>query len=231
MPTGLVLACIAACVVMYNFVPKYKASHLLEANHDYLVFEDVMPAIENLARSEKPILLNSVIIEAVLAKPEVRAVESLSDPMEAEPILREHLSVSSPGTDTQMVISYVDSNAGAAALVCNAVVASYMDKRQSLDTTRISNLERWLDPEIKRWEGIVEMQQEIVQKLSRANRGYEPGVNTPEDGYVPALNNLVGEITTIRIELAVMETTQSTEPASGDPQSTPQHKLFAIRRS
>ena len=75
-PIGTVLASIAAFAVMQNFVPSYKASHWLEANEDFLVFDGVMPTVTDFSATEKPLFYNSIVIDPVLADSSLRAVQS-----------------------------------------------------------------------------------------------------------------------------------------------------------
>ena len=218
MPAGTVLAIVAAAVVVYLFEPTYKANHLLEASHDYLAFQDVMPEIRDLAKTEKQLVLNAVVIDPVLANPELRSAPSLSDPEYAETNLRENLTVTSPGTESQMVISYVDTDPEAAAKVCNAVVDSYLAKRNALDNSRVSNLAKWLEPEIESWEREVEMKQRNVQELSKANKGYDPeqrALIPDEAGALSSLAILRSQMTDLRVQLAVMELQESTDDSPG----------------
>lgn len=219
MPLGSLLAAIAIAAVVLTFVPKYKASYLLEVNQDFLVFDDVMPGIQQLARTEKQIILNAVVIDTVLGDPDVRATESLAEAANPEAELRENLSISSPGTDTQMVVSYIDSDPEAAAMICNTVVEAYLEKRLSLDTARLNNLERWLGPEIERWKAEVAKKQEIVQSASKANLGYDLGnqvviTDANSDGAV--LADLRSEINRLQLDLVVMDKIKLLPPSEDD---------------
>src|SRR5690606_4193708 len=68
-PVGVVLAGVAAFTVMQGFVPRYQASYLLEANEDFVVFKGVLPVVKNLARTEKSLFLNPIVLDPVLADP------------------------------------------------------------------------------------------------------------------------------------------------------------------
>lgn len=175
LPAGGVLAAVTALVVLKSFVPMYRASHLLESNQDFVVFKNVMPSVKNLASTEKTLFFNPIVVDPVLADPEFRFAPSLSNPETAEANLIKNLRVISGGTGSRLLVSYQDSDREAAAMICNAVVESYLRQRDAFDNARVSNLERWLEPEIQRWEQAVEERQRVVQKLSEQTLGYAPG--------------------------------------------------------
>ncbi len=174
LPLGAILAGCVAYYLVTSFVPVYRASHLLEANRDFVVFQGVMPIIKDLARTEQALFMNSIVLDAVLADPEYRSAPSLSNPETAESNLIQNLWISSGGTESRLRVSYKDTDPDAAAMVCNAVVESYLRQRDAFDSERVSNLERWLAPEIQRWEQEVDRRQSVVQKLSEQTLGYAP---------------------------------------------------------
>ncbi|TWU29129.1 polysaccharide biosynthesis tyrosine autokinase [Novipirellula artificiosorum] len=226
LPIGIILAGAAALAVQRTFVPEYRAQHLLEANEDYVVFQGVMPMVKDLARTETSLFFNPIVLDPVLADPENRMAPSLSDPESAEQSLQRNLSVASGGTSTRLVVSYKDTDPEAAALVCNAVVESYLRQRDSFDSTRVSNLERWLEPEIQRWEREVSDRQRVVQSLSEQTLGYSPGerVSTLEDSSSFSLmTRLRQQIAELNVEISVLDAQQAMKDSgvlvSGDPMS------------
>src|SRR6056297_480308 len=84
LPVGAVMAGLACFVVLRNFVPTYKATSLLEANQDFVVFQGVMPMVKDLARTETSLFYNAIVLDPVLADPELRRAPSLSNPDRAE---------------------------------------------------------------------------------------------------------------------------------------------------
>jgi len=208
LPVGAVLAGLAAFFVLRNFVPVYRASSLLEANQDYVVFQGVMPVVKNLAQTEKALFLNSIVLGPVLADADLRRAPSLSDPEIAEQNLRKNLSISGGGTASRLVVSYQDSDREAAATVCNAIVQSYLRQRDAFDSTRVNNLERWLEPEIQRWEQEVAERRRVVQKLSEQTLGYAPGNKTSileNQGAIALLTRLRSQIAELTVELSVRD--------------------------
>jgi len=215
-PLGLVLAGISAAFVLQSFVPRYEASHLLEANEDYVVFRGVMPTVKDLARTESPLFYNAIVLDQVLLNTELRKYPSLSDPETAEENLRENLSVSSGGTKERLIVSYEEVDPVAAAEICNEVVAAYLRQRDAFDDTRVSNLQRWLEPEIRRWQQEVEQRQRSVQQLSERTHGFAPNqrVAAMEDQEsLSLIAELRSQITDLEVQLAVMDAKQA---MSGD---------------
>ncbi|QEG42469.1 polysaccharide biosynthesis tyrosine autokinase [Roseimaritima ulvae] len=209
LPCGLVLAGIAAYVVQRDFVPRYRASHLLEASQDYVLFKNLLPtAGSNLSGTERTILLNSIVLDPVLEDASLRKAPSLSDPLIAEQNLRRNISISSGGAATRMVVSYTDTDQQAAAMVCNAIVDSYLRQRNAFDSSRMRNLERWLEPETTRWEQEVESRQLRVQELSARLMGYAPTerVDAMEDkNSFSMMQSLHSQVANLTYELAVLD--------------------------
>ncbi|TWU44320.1 Tyrosine-protein kinase YwqD [Novipirellula aureliae] len=208
LPLGILLGGFSVYYVNRTFVPTYRASHLLEANEDFVVFKGVMPTINDLARTEKPLFFNPIILDPVLSDPEFRIAPSLSDPGKAEAAMRKNLTVASAGTAARLIVSYEDTDPEAAALICNAIVESYLRQRDSFDNSRVNNLERWLEPEIQRWKQEVTERQRLVQSLSKQTLGYAPGENAASlesDSNLSLMARLRDEIADLNVQLAVMD--------------------------
>ena len=208
LPAGGVLAVATALVVLKSFVPIYRASHLLESNQDFVVFKNVMPSVEDLARTEKTLFFNSIVLDPVLADSEFRSAPSLENPKTAEGNLIKNLRVTSGGTGSRLLVSYQDSDREAAAMICNAIVESYLRQRDAFDNARVSNLERWLEPEIQRWEHAVQERQRVVQKLSEQTLGYAPGKQASvmeNRNNVDLATSLRAQITGLNLKISVDE--------------------------
>ena len=207
LPVGLILAAITAVVVLQTFVPRYRASHWIEANNEYLVFKGVNPVYKNLVRSEKPLILNSLVLDPVLANPDLRWAPSLTNPDSALANLKKQLSFSG-STSSRLCVSYEDTDPKAAAAICNAIVDSYLAFRDDYDSKRVSNIVTWLEPEISRWEQEVENQRSKVKQLKSQTVGYS------QDNQVSRLENndsfsraaqLYIEIGELELEIAIGE--------------------------
>ncbi len=208
LPAGAVLAGIALFGVLRSFTPTFQATSLLEANEDYVVFKGVMPVVTDLARTEKPLFFNPIVLDPVLADSSLRRAPSLLDPDKAELNLKRNLTISSGGTPSRLVVSYEDSDREAAAMICNAVVDSYLRQRDAFDSTRVNNLERWLEPEIQRWEQEVTDRQGNVQKLSKQTLGYASGQTTSmleNTSAMTLVTSLRAQIADLTVELSVRD--------------------------
>lgn len=182
LPIGVLLACIATFALIQAYVPVYRASCLLVANSDYVVFPDVFPTVKDLAKAETTLLKSPVVLDPVLDEPGIRQAPSLSDPTLAEKNVRDNLTVASAGTDSSMIVSYEDRDPEAAAKVCNAIVASYLRQRNSFEIQRVEKLGQLLGPEIQRWEQEVTNQKRSIEELSKAT------ANRESKGLVDAIN-------------------------------------------
>lgn len=213
-PAGAVLACIAGFFVVKTFVPRFRASYVLEAkNPKFGILPGVMPQMDDLARTEKVLIMNAVVLEPVLGDPTLRKAPSLSSPDRdvAEANLRKNLSISSGGSRSQMVISYEDTDPNAAALVCNAVAESYLKQRETIDLQRISGLKGLLAPQIASWETEVENQRQRVQQLSKNLLGHIPGQKISEmenANDMTYLSGLLSQISELKIELEMSRTSE-----------------------
>tara|TARA_R110002049_G_scaffold285698_2_gene466834 strand:+ start:47574 stop:49889 length:2316 start_codon:yes stop_codon:yes gene_type:complete len=207
-PVGVVFAAAAAFFVFKSFVPKYESTHILEANQDYVVFKGVIPPSNDLAKTEKQLILNPLVLDPVLSEPGVRQAPSLSDPRTAEQNLQANLEVGNAGTKSLLTVSYRDSDPEAAALVCNSIVDSYLRVRDRFDQARVSSLEHWLTPEIQRWEQEVQSHQQHVQRLSERVHGYDPGQRLAaleNDNAFSLMGHLRSQITDLKVEKSLLE--------------------------
>lgn len=166
-PLGLLMAGVTAFGLLVNYTPEYRATSVLVANHDYILSANVTPVLHNLVKSEQTLLINPMVLDPVLNEPGIRSAPSLSDPATAEKNLIANLIVTDGGTDSTMAISYEDTDPEAAAMVCNAIVESYLRQRMVFDSKRKNQMERLLEPEIQRWELEVAQHQRNVETLKK----------------------------------------------------------------
>ena len=173
-PVGLVLASIVVVFLIHNFVPRYRAHSLLQANQDYIAYKGVTQVSGDLARTEKAVIYNRVVLEPVLLSLGELGSESLCSAADAEMMLRENLSVASGGSSVTLRLSYEDPSPEAAAKVCNAIVESYLRMRSDLDQSRISALESRLEPEIERARQRVADDEQRFTEMTKESIGYNP---------------------------------------------------------
>jgi succinoglycan biosynthesis transport protein ExoP len=221
LPLGIMLAAIAAATQVVTFVPKYRASCLLAANHDYVVFKDVMPVATDLAKSERALISNPLVLNPVLSDTHVLSAPSLRDPRNAEANLAANLRVSSAGTSATMVISYEDTEPEAAALVCNAIVDSYLRQRDAFDNKRVSNLEGWLEPELQKWEATCAERQRKVESLQKV-------FPKSQADDMEMLAMLRTKITETKLELAMLEARHEIGSAKLETESNSEGSQAAV---
>lgn len=205
-PAGLVLASLVSTFVYFSFVPEYLASHLLEANRDFVIFQGIMQGPSELVQNERPLIENHLVLSPVLSDAKVCEAPSLQDVNTREINIRRNLSVSDAGSRNIMRISYRDSNPVAAANVCNAIARSYLQQRQRFDDRRISDLEGWLQPALRTWEDEVEQHRERIVNLSKQAKGFDPFQETTRiNSDTSYLSNLRDELSSLRSLEAVLE--------------------------
>ncbi|TWU21233.1 Tyrosine-protein kinase ptk [Novipirellula galeiformis] len=195
-PIGLSLAAAAAFIVYSRFVPIYQATHLLEANQDYVVFQGVMPTSRNLAATERQLITTDLVLDSVLADAEVQATGLFQNSEAAKNALRAGLSIGNAGVDSLLTISFKHADPEVAALVCNKVTEAYLVQRDRLDGERVSNLESWLAPSIELWKSEVQAHEKRVRELSKAALGFDPTQR------VEGLENDLSILTGLRRDLA-----------------------------
>ncbi len=160
---------------LYNtFIPEYRATHILEANKDYVVFQGVLSAPMDISGVERQLIVSPLVLDPVLADAEVCQAPSLRDPATRAHELRERMSLGNAGSKALLSVSYQDPDPRYAALICNAIVESYLRQRQAFDNKRITDLENMLSPAIERWQNEVKGHQERVRQLSQQTQGFDP---------------------------------------------------------
>jgi capsular exopolysaccharide synthesis family protein len=202
-PVGMAIAGLVSGFVYWTFVPEYLASHLLEANRDFVVFQGIIQGPSELLQNERPLIENHLVLSPVLADAKICEAPSLRDVHTREMNIRRNLSLSDAGSRTLMRISYRDTDPVAAANVCNAIARSYLQQRQRFDDRRISDLESWLQPALKLWQTEVEQHRERIVSLSKQAKGFDPFQETTR------LNSDTTYLTTLRDELTSLRSSEA----------------------
>jgi len=198
-PLGAAFALTAAYYLYNSFVPEYRASHVLEANRDYIVFQGVLAAPRDISSIERQLIVSPLVLEPVMADPEVCQAPSLRDPATRAQNLRSRLALASAGSKALLEVSYRDSDPQHATAVCNAIVESYLRQRQTFDNKRASDLESMLRPAVDRWQAEVKGHQDRVRELSLQAHGFDPynEVSRIESG-TTVMTSLFGQLTQLR---------------------------------
>ena len=227
MPLGLALGSAAAFAVYASFVPMFRASHMLEANQDYIVFENVLKESSNLEATERQVILSDVVLDDVVSKTEVQAV-GFTDPVQSVNRIRGSLGIETAGTQTLLQITYTDKDPDIAALICNQVVSSFLAQRELLDNSRVGDLESWLTPSIDLWKAEVQGHERRIIELSKVSMGFDPSnaVETMEFD-MSTLSKLRSQVQELQIQEAWLETSLRSEE-NGAPSVRPEKTELLI---
>ena len=205
-PLGIAIGSAAAFSVYVSFVPQYEASHTLEANQDYIVFENVLAESSNLEATERQIILSDAVLDDVVAKANVQAAGFTDLDASVEQI-RNSLKVATVGTQTLLRISYTHPDPVVAALVCNEVAASFLEQRELLDNRRVGDVESWLTPSIDIWKAEVQGHERRIVELSKASMGFDPSNPIESMEFdLSTLSDLRGQLQELQIKEAWLET-------------------------
>ncbi len=174
-PAGLLLASLGSLGIYSTFEKEYEALHLLEVNRDFQLFQHgVAMGRGDLAKSEKQLILKGGVIDAVLADPTLNNAPSLANPLTAERQLVSRLGVNSGGTGNFLLITYRDKDPAAAAKICNAIVDSYLKKRENASERRSQQVIEWLTPTINQQKADIIAKRARIAALSKESFGYDP---------------------------------------------------------
>ena len=204
-PLGIAIGSAAAFSVYVSFIPQYEASHTLEANQDYIVFENVLAESSNLEATERQIILSDAVLDDVVAKANVQAAGFTDLDASVEQI-RNSLKVATVGTQTLLRISYTHPDPVVAALVCNEVAGSFLEQRELLDNRRVGDVESWLTPSIDIWKAEVQGHERRIVELSKASMGFDPSNPIESMEFdLSTLSDLRGQLQELQIKEAWLE--------------------------
>ncbi|QDV26808.1 polysaccharide biosynthesis tyrosine autokinase [Aureliella helgolandensis] len=204
LPMGFLFASAAGLAVWSQFVPEFEATHIMEANRDYVLAQSLHNTSRDLARSERQLITNALVLDPVLADPALKKAPSLSNPLTAERQIRKRLSIGNAGTDNLLTISYRDTDKVMAAAVCNAVAESYLQVRRRFDDERMGNVEAWLVQPIEQWKRNVESLRANLAELTKSANGYDPfKESSPRERDASQMVQVRSELSNIEAEKTV----------------------------
>lgn len=154
--------------VWWSVEPTYRAAHWVEVSNHRVLQPGLGTRPSNLVSSETPIILSEIIVNPVLARPEVLALPSFQTPAERERHLKENLELKGGGTAGRLSIAFKDSDAETASVVSNAVADEYMEYRREYEQQQADMILQSLRPELKKWEDLVTERKERVENLTLA---------------------------------------------------------------
>ena len=167
-PAAIVAMTLGALGIWWQSEPTFRATHWVEVSQHRVLAPGAAQRPTNLVSSETPIILSEIIIDPVLARPEVQALPSFSIPSERERIIRENLTLKGGGTPGRLSIAFTDTDAESTSVVCNAVADEYMEYRREYEQQQADMILRSLRPELKKWEDLVTERKDKVENLTLA---------------------------------------------------------------
>jgi polysaccharide biosynthesis transport protein len=173
-PSGFLLATLAALSVWFTFEPVFEATYIMEVNRDYVITQGLNTQVRDIAKSERNLITNAMVLDEVLADSRLQSAPSLKNPQTRARDIRTRLSVGNAGSENLLTISYRDKDPQMAAEICNAIAVSYLKVRRRFDEERFANVERWLNRPIEVWMRNVENLQTNLTELTKAANGYDP---------------------------------------------------------
>ena len=226
-PVGLVLAGLAAFLVIQNFIPEYRASHILGVNRvSSIKGLGLLAAPRNLAKTESLLIKNHVVTRSVLADPECVSYQELSDPETAERNLVRDIKVSAAGAEDRMQISFVGSDPEKVTLICNRLAESYLRYREIADGKSVEFFKRWLEPEIEQKKKEVARKRREVENLNQGSPigglRENPFKNAMNDSHLDHVKKLRYQIIALEQEV---EIGRATLAAAKDFANTEREKL------
>ena len=183
-PTGLAFAAVAAAVVMYLYVPKYKATALMmiEDTTPYVAFSgQTIDASRSYVATQTELLRSPVVLESVLTRPEIASMDELNGQPDRVKFLQKQLKVERIGTSELYNVAFESYSARDAANVANAVVSAYLSLQKTDEVQRSEAVIKLLDDERNRRGIELERLRQRVVDLSQDVTGKNPVSGTVTD--------------------------------------------------
>lgn len=177
-PTGLVLACIAATVVIMNYKPDYMTSALVmvEDSAPYIAFSGHTPSgnTRKYVETQIELLRSSVVLNPVLARPEIARLDEFVQSTDPLSNLQKNLRLSRVGRSELYQVSYTSKSPEAAMDVSNAIVAEYLAIQSDEEFKRTQRVIDILEEERRKRSLDVERLRQKVVDLGKSVSGRDP---------------------------------------------------------
>ena len=126
-PAAILAMTLGGLGIRWQSEPTFRATHWVEVSQHRVLAPGAAKRLTNLVSSETPIILSEIIIDPVLARPELQALPSFNILSERERLIRENLTLKGGGTPGRLSIAFTDTDAESTSVVCNAVADEYME--------------------------------------------------------------------------------------------------------
>ena len=132
-PSAIAMAMLGVGYLWWSSEPHYRASHWVEVSQHRVLSLGATARPRNLVSGEIPIILSEIIVDPVLARPEIQSLPNFKDAAGRARYLREKLELNGGGTSGRLSITFNDTDPASASIVCNAVADEYMAYRREYE--------------------------------------------------------------------------------------------------
>lgn len=185
LPMGVVLAAIAGVLVWYLHVPQYQAKALLMIQGDspYVAFAGGRSGVESAryVQTQLELLRSQVVLEPVIARPEIASIADLAASPSPVDTLRSGLSIQGVGQSDLYYVGYVSALPETAAKVVNAIVNEYLTFQMNDDAHRAQRVIDILEDERRRRAVEVERLRKRLVDLAKEVTGRDPYTGSAAD--------------------------------------------------
>ncbi|MEO2048793.1 MAG: polysaccharide biosynthesis tyrosine autokinase [Pirellulales bacterium] len=212
-PTGLVLAGVTAVVIMYFYVPEYRASALIDIEQTvpFIAFDKgkVSGPRGNVQyiQTQIELLRSAVVLSPVLSKPEIAKLEEFREQVDPLEYLQKQITVAQVGKSQLYSVRYVCPSAQAAADITNAVVTVYLELQTDEEYRLSQRVIALLEEERLRRSLEVERLRDRVLELAKEVTGKDPfggGILDLSKNMGPA-GNLYQSLTEVEVNREVLK--------------------------
>ena len=175
-PLGIAIAAGAAAYVYFVVGPTYQAEAWvkIEESKPMLAFQNAdSPRFIN---TQIELIKSPLVLDPVVARPEIAKLPELNEQLSPVKWISDRISVRSIGGSELYKIIYESPSANNSALVCNAILDSYLKIQTEFSDTQSQRTVELLDQELQRRSIELERMQRSLKELTRRVTGKDPGL-------------------------------------------------------
>jgi polysaccharide biosynthesis transport protein len=208
LPVGLLIAAAGGAIVWFTFQPTYKTTAwlIIKQQADYLAFKE--DSNKSFVQNQVELIRSPVVLEKVLAKPEIAQLPELLQ--QASPVewLQKNLVAKNEGGSDIFDLSLTGPNAANVAKILNGIVDSYLEVSSQNAVEQTERVVQLLTEELERRGKDVERLRENLRTMARQVGGKDPFAASPgHDALVlhTPLDTLQERLITTQVERQVLE--------------------------
>lgn len=226
LPIGLLLAVIASGVVLYAYVPKYRAEAMLviEDQNPHFDFFRSGGNSDRFINTQLELLKSPVILAPALGRKELAELPEIANQPDRVAYLRKKLLVKPIGRSEMYDITYESSSPTAAALVVNGVLSAFLDHQADDQAERTRNTLQLLEQQSQQREISLQQKRKKVIEMAKDVTGVNPftGQMLDYDGTTATpMAMLFGELTSLDVEREVLNAQRSAILGVGTAEKDP----------